>query len=241
MPPDRHKMKREVIITCEHASCAVPSAFKSLFRGQGKLLRSHRGYDPHSIDLATALATRLKCKLFLGTVTRLLVEPNRSLGHHALFSEFTRSISEPEQLELLNAYYFPYRAAVEGEIRSRIRKRRTVLHLSIHTFTPVFDGKPRATDVGLLYDPARDGETSLMKAWQRQLSRQLPELRTRRNYPYQGRSDGFTTELRKKFPDAGYLGIEIEVRNSLRPTSAIWHKLTETFGTLARDFCVAGH
>jgi len=112
------------------------------------------------------------------------------------------------------------------------------LHLSIHTFTPVFDGKPRTTDVGLLYDPARDGEAALMKAWQRQLSQQLPELRTRRNYPYQGRADGFTTELRKKFADADYLGIEIEVRNSLRPTSATWHKLAETFGGLARDFCV---
>ncbi|MDA1054519.1 MAG: N-formylglutamate amidohydrolase [Planctomycetota bacterium] len=228
-------MKREVIITCEHASCDIPPAFRSLFRGQREVLRSHRGYDPNSIEMATALATRLNCKLFQGTVSRLLVEINRSIGHPALFSEFTRSLGESEQLELLNAYYFPYRAAVEREIRSRIQKRRTVLHLSIHTFTPVFDGKPRATDVGLLYDPARSGEASLMKAWERQLSRQLPELRTRRNYPYQGRSDGFTTQLRKKFADAAYLGIEIEVRNSLRPATAAWRKLEEAFANLTRD------
>lgn len=230
-------MKRDVIITCEHASCAVAPAYKSLFRGQGEVLRSHRGYDPYSIEMATALATRLNCKLFQGTTTRLLVEINRSIGHPNLFSEFTQSLSEAEQTELLNEYYFPYRAAVESEVRSRIRKRRTVLHLGIHTFTPVFDGKPRATDVGLLYDPARGGESSLMKVWQRQLTQQLPELRTRRNYPYQGRSDGFTTSLRKKFADADYLGIEIEVRNSLRPTSTAWRKLAEVFTKLTCDYC----
>lgn len=232
-------MKREVIITCEHASCAVPPAFKSLFRGQARVLRSHRGYDPNSIELATILATQLNCKLFQGTVSRLLVETNRSLGHHLLFSEFTRSLCESERQRLLDEYYVPYRAAVERAIRSNVRNQRCVLHLGIHTFTPVVDGKPRETDIGLLYDPARGGEAALMKTWQRQLSQRCPELRTRRNYPYQGRSDGFTTELRNKFGPAAYLGIEIEVRNSLRPTSATWHKLAATLASLSREFCAA--
>ena len=130
-------MKREVIISSEHATCDVPSAFKALFRGQGDVLRSHRGYDPHSIDMATALATRLNCKLFQGSVSRLLVELNRSLGHKALFSEFSRSLSEMHKTKLLNDYYFPYRDAIEREIRARVQKRRTVLHLSVHTFTPI--------------------------------------------------------------------------------------------------------
>jgi len=103
-------MKREVIVTCEHASCAVPTAFRPLFRGQGELLRSHRGYDPNAIELATALATQLNCPLFQGTATRLLVELNRSIGHPKLFSECTRSLSKAEQTDVLNEYYFPYRA-----------------------------------------------------------------------------------------------------------------------------------
>ena len=85
----------------------------------------------------------------------------------------------------------------------------------------------------------RAGEAALMKAWQRQLSQRCPELRTRRNYPYQGRSDGFTTALRRKFRPADYLGIEIEVRNSLRPTSGSWHKLATTLASLAHEFCAA--
>lgn len=230
-------MKREVIITCEHASCHVPPAFKSLFRGHGQTLRSHRGFDPHAIELATELAKRLNCKLLQGSVSRLLVELNRSLGHPKLFSEFTQALSEPERLELLNAYYFPYRKAVENEIRSRIRKRRSVLHLSIHTFTPILDGKARIADVGLLFDPAREQEALLMRTWRREISKRVPELRTRRNYPYHGRSDGLTTDLRGKFADPDYRGIEIEVRNSLRPHDVAWKKLAATFAWLVGDFC----
>ncbi|MBI2477667.1 MAG: N-formylglutamate amidohydrolase [Planctomycetia bacterium] len=230
-------MKREVIITCEHASCDVPPAYKSLFRGQRQVLRSHRGYDPNSIELAVALATRLNCTLLQGSVSRLLVELNRSLGHRALFSEFTRALSESERLELLNNYYVSYRTSVEKEIRSRIRKRRTVLHLSVHTFTPILDGKPRIADVGLLFDPTREQEATLMRIWQRELSKRVPELRTRRNYPYHGRSDGLTTELREKFADPDYLGIEIEVCNSLLPRSAIWKQLAEAFGSLVGEYC----
>ena len=36
-------------------------------------------------------------------------------------------------------------------------------------------------------------------------------LLLRRNYPYQGRSDGRASQLRKRHPDAAYVGIEREV------------------------------
>lgn len=31
------------------------------------------------------------------------------------------------------------------------------------------------------------------------------------NYPYRGRADGFTTQLRKRFPIKAYAGVELEV------------------------------
>ena len=37
------------------------------------------------------------------------------------------------------------------------------------------------------------------------------DLAVRKNYPYLGKTDGLTTTLRKKWEDALYLGIEIEV------------------------------
>ena len=38
-----------------------------------------------------------------------------------------------------------------------------------------------------------------------------PALKVRRNYPYTGKSDGFTAYLRRRFPPAAYLGIELEI------------------------------
>ena len=111
-----------------------------------------------------------------------------------------------------------------------------MLHLSVHTFTPVLDGKPRIADVGLLYDPARKTEAHLMQAWRDNIAKQVPELKTRRNYPYHGRADGLTSDLREKFGDSRYLGIELEVRNTLRPGSAIWRKLEATIASLARAY-----
>jgi predicted N-formylglutamate amidohydrolase len=229
-------MKPDVIVTCEHASPTVPPAYRHLFRGYNDVLRSHRGYDPNAIEMATNLSRQLNCTLFEASVSRLLVELNRSIGHPALFSEFTKSLSETEKNALLDAYYVPYRRTVEQEIGSRVRKNQTVLHLSVHTFTPIYDGKPRIADIGLLFDPAREPEATLMQAWQRDLSKKLPQFKTRRNYPYHGRTDGFTTHLRKSFQATKYLGIEIEIRNSLRPNTAGWITLVDEFSALADAF-----
>jgi hypothetical protein len=36
-------------------------------------------------------------------------------------------------------------------------------------------------------------------------------LRVRRNYPYQGRNDGLTLPLRRRFPPTSYVGVELEI------------------------------
>jgi len=86
-----------------------------------------------------------------------------------------------------------------------------VIHLASHSFTPVLDGVVRNADIGLLYDPARPGEVELCRRWQAKLEARAPGLRVRRNYPYTGRSDGFTAWLRRRFPADRYVGIELEI------------------------------
>jgi predicted N-formylglutamate amidohydrolase len=87
-----------------------------------------------------------------------------------------------------------------------------VVHLSIHTFTPVLNGKIRSADIGILYDPGRPMEKSvctLLIDTFKTLS--PPVLKYRRNYPYKGISDSLTKSLRKQFADHQYAGLEIEV------------------------------
>jgi predicted N-formylglutamate amidohydrolase len=199
------------IVSCEHGGNRVPAAYAALFRDHRRLLDTHRGYDPGSLDLARACARRLEAPLHFSTVTRLLVELNRSPGHRSLFSSVTKTLPRAEREALLAEYYLPYRQAVEDEIKAAIAGGRRAVHFSLHTFTPRLDGEVRRADVGLLYDPRRSGETALCAVLKDALSTRRPDLVCRMNYPYQGKSDGFTTALRRKWPATAYVGIEVEV------------------------------
>ena len=112
---------------------------------------------------------------------------------------------------MLQRYYFPYRAWVEMQVREAVARDVTLLHVSCHSFTPRLHSVERRADIGLLYDPARVAETDFCKAWQRRIRCLAPDLIVRRNYPYRGYDDGLTTYLRRLFPGARYLGIELEV------------------------------
>jgi hypothetical protein len=57
----------------------------------------------------------------------------------------------------------------------------------------------------------RASENALCHAWQRALATLAPGLAVRRNYPYRGVADGFTSSLRRRLGATVYAGIELEV------------------------------
>lgn len=199
------------LITCEHGGNLIPSRYRHLFTGFETLLPSHRGYDAGTLDLARELAKALAAPLFVSTTSRLLVDLNRSIGHPHLYSEATRGAPAKVRSEILERYYLPHRNKVEAEIAAVVALGGRVIHVASHSFTPELDGIVRNADIGLLYDPARPGEAELCRRWQARLRASAPELKVRRNYPYAGKSDGFTAYLRRRFPAEAYVGIELEI------------------------------
>ena len=216
MPPKRIAF----VVTCEHGGNAIPRRYRHLFHGQAQLLSTHRALDIGAFDLARSLARILHAPLFYSTTSRLVIDLNRSLHHRRVFSEFTRSLTPSERELLISRYYRPYRARIEDHIARRITAGARVVHVSAHSFTPILDGRARTTDIGLLYDPSRSFETRVCRAWQELLTAAAPELRVRRNYPYRGTADGFTSYLRTRFPNKRYAGIELEVIQGLSLESA---------------------
>ena len=197
-----------LIITCEHAGNQVPESYSHIFSDIKDVVASHRGWDPGALEIARYLATECSAPLFSCETTRLLIETNRSLDNHQLYSEYSRILFETEHEQLLQQFYYPYRNGVEDVI-SKVSK--PALHLSIHTFTPVWNGVTRTADIGILFDPERKTETEFCKRLFDGLEQSLPLLNIRLNEPYKGTDDGFTTYLRTKFTSDEYLGIEIEV------------------------------
>lgn len=204
-------MTTHLIITCEHGGNRIPKGYTAHFAGATEVLSSHRGWDPGALELAKRIAKHTGAPLHFSETSRLVVELNRSLGHPRHFSEFTRELPAAERELLVANHWRPYRDAVEREIASLITAGHNVRHLSVHSFTPVFDGEVRRCDVGLLYDPSRKSEVAWCGEWLARLKEKRPDWVLRRNYPYRGTSDGFTTSLRKQYPDRRYAGVEIEV------------------------------
>lgn len=226
-----------LIVSCEHGGNDVPSEFAELFRGRKRLLASHRGFDPGTLELATICARRLKAPLVVSTVTRLLVDLNRSPGHRAQFSELTRELPDQTRQDIVARYYLPHRRRVESLAQRAIRGGTVAIHVSVHSFTPVRNGRQRRADVGLLYDPSRAAERNFCDRWLAALGERRPDLRLRRNYPYRGVADGLTTWLRKRLPANQYAGIELEVNQRWpRRGSRAWQKLMEN---IAKSLAVA--
>jgi predicted N-formylglutamate amidohydrolase len=70
-------MSARVVISCEHASAAVPARYRSVFGGADAVIRSHRGSDLGARLLARQLALELNSRLVEARATRLLADPNR--------------------------------------------------------------------------------------------------------------------------------------------------------------------
>lgn len=204
-----------LIITCEHAGNQVPEGYSHIFSHIGEVLESHRGYDPGALQIARFLATEYSSPLFICETTRLLIEPNRSLDNNQLYSEYSKKLFDTDHEQILQRYYYPHRNAVEDVIS---KSSKPVLHLSIHTFTPVLNEKERTVDLGLLFDPNRKSELELCGRLMDGLEQLLPYLKIEFNEPYKGTDDGFTTYLRTKFADQDYLGIEIEINQKFLGT-----------------------
>jgi predicted N-formylglutamate amidohydrolase len=229
-----------LVLSCEHAGNRIPAAYRALFRGGKRELLSHRGWDPGALSVARAIAGETGAPLVANSISRLLVECNRSPGHPQLFSEFSRPLGKTERQRLLDLYYHPHRGAVEAVVRSAMRTHGRVLHVAVHTFAPVLNGKTRTADIGLLFDPARKEEARIADVWMHSLHWEAPLLRVKMNYPYRGWTDGLTTTLRGKFGATRYAGIELEVNQGLdlahgRRYSDIPNRIARSLALLIAD------
>lgn len=202
-----------LLVSCEHGGNRIPPPFRYLFQtAQDQLLLdSHRGFDAGALIIARELAAKLTAPLVASTISRLLVDLNRSVGHPHLYSNATRNAPAEVRRKILENYYRPYRRKAENLIQEAVAHGRRVVHVSCHSFTPELNGQVRNADIGLLYNPARMGEVALCECWKASLRACAAEFAVRRNYPYAGKNDGFTAYLRQRFAPDEYVGVELEV------------------------------
>ena len=206
-------MDLDPIVTVEHASNHIPEGVEL---GVDPLVfQSHVAWDPGTAAVGRILSENLGAPLLLGTATRLVADLNRSPHNPEAVPEIAfgvpipgnQGLTETERADRLARHHTPYWKMARDWVRARI-DRRPVLHLSIHSFTPVLDGELRSMSVGIMYDPSRPLEVPLARAWIAALRDR--GIETADNGPYDGRNDALTTALRREFPADRYVAIQIE-------------------------------
>ena len=205
------------MLVCEHASCDIPLSFQRLGLSEADS-QSHIAWDPGAGAVARRMSENLDAALIAATASRLVYDCNRppdAADAMPVRSEATdipgnTGLSREQRLERVRTYYTPFRTALVD----RIAQTPTPTIVTIHSFTPVYLGQPRAVEIGVLHDSdARLAEAMLARA---HLHTQRNVLR---NQPY-GPEDGVTHTLKEHALPGGYLNVMLEIRNDLLRTEA---------------------
>ncbi|MBF0254085.1 MAG: N-formylglutamate amidohydrolase [Candidatus Omnitrophica bacterium] len=224
--------------SAEHATARVAPEAKGVMGGMVR--PDHRAFDSGAGELAVYLGKRLGVPVLLGSVTRQVVDLNRSLtNRRSLWGTKLRTAPPDLKQEILKRYYLPYREAALRGIRAVTSRSPFAVHIAVHSFTPVRAGCVRRVDIGLLYDSRRVSENRFCLRLQKAILHRNPQWRVRFNQPYRGSSDSLVKELRSSL-GPGYLGIELEINQRLvRQSGRAWlglkrvlvEALSETVGS----------
>lgn len=210
-----------LFITCEHASARVPAPLRTS-AGDRPWLQTHWAYDIGVRTLGRELVRLTRSRGVFARFSRLVCDTNRAPDHpdlirtqtegHAL--SFNEGVSPRERERRIQAYHEPYHTAIAAGLGAQIAGRRgEVLLLSLHTFTPVWEGQARPMEVGVLY--------SSHEAVAARLAGELDRegFETAMNAPYSGR-DGLIYSGARHGQAQRVVFLELEVNQALIGTPA---------------------
>jgi predicted N-formylglutamate amidohydrolase len=177
------------------------------------LADEHWGYDLGIELLTRELAERLQAPAVLGRFSRLLIDPNRPLDSDTLFRQradgrpilLNQDMSQGEKNRRIDALWRPYHTAL-GRV---VRATKGAFVMGMHSFTPMYEGKQRAVELGVLFDHDADFGADWFEA-----VRTRCRLDVRLNEPWSGLG-GFMFGPQSHATRHGRRAIEIEVRQDI--------------------------
>ncbi|MBB4194737.1 putative N-formylglutamate amidohydrolase [Rhizobium aethiopicum] len=205
-----------VLLVCEHASNALPARFGDLGL-PSEALSSHIAWDPGALAVARVISQALDATLVYQRFSRLIYDCNRPPSSPGAMPETSeiyaipgnKDLTAEERLARTDALYVPFHDAIRELIRDRRARGQDSIIVTMHSFTPVYHGRQRAVELGILHD-----EDSRLADRMLDAAAEAPLYRTERNQPY-GPEDGVTHTLILQGLSNGLRNVMIEVRNDL--------------------------
>lgn len=212
-----------IVLVCEHASNAFPARWGDLGLSAAQR-QAHIAWDPGALGVARGLAGRLDAALVHAPVSRLIYDCNRAPGMAGAMPARSEvfdipgnaAISAAERAARTAAVYAPFHAGLHGLIARRIAQGLAPVIVTIHSFTPVYHGRPRAVEFGVIHD-ADPGFASAILAAAQAVAKTGGGLRSELNAPYSA-ADDVTHTLRLQATPYGLPNAMLEIRNDLIAT-----------------------
>jgi len=202
------------VIVCDHASKRIPEEYKS-FGFADDALQTHIAWDPGALPVARHLSARLDAPLLWPDVSRLVIDCNRSSEATSLIVTESEgrpvpanvSLSDGERSRRLESIHTPYHAAIEACLQRRASAGRVTALIAIHSYTPVYLGKSRPWQIGIVFGEDRRMADLLLSALKSDLA-----LSVGINEPYSPADQVYYTVERHARP-LGLSAAMIEIRN----------------------------
>lgn len=199
------------LVTCDHATNTVPPFVSGGTLGLPEAdMQRHIAYDVGAAGVTRALAKHLNSPALLSNFSRLVIDPNRGEDDPTLLMKIydgtlipsNRHADNAELQRRLDMCYHPYHAA-----HAELSARPATVLLSIHSFTPQLNGRPRRPwEIGVLHANDKRLTDPLLAALRAQ-----GDLTVGDNEPYGGHLPGDSVDrhaLRQGRPN-----VLIELRN----------------------------
>jgi len=212
--------KGRLVIVCEHASNHIPARWGDLGLTADQR-RAHIAWDPGALGLARGLAERLGAVLVHAPVSRLVYDLNRApdmAGAMPVRSEIhdipgNAALSPQERALRTAAVYTPFHHGLHGLLMDRLARGLAPVMVTIHSFTPVYFGAPRAVEFGVIHDADETLPRAILTE-----AKARTDLRAEWNEPYSAKDD-VTHTLRLQATPYGLPNAMLEIRNDLIATA----------------------
>lgn len=208
--------KGRVLLVCEHASQNIPPEFNNLGLSK-KAQQSHAAWDPGALAVGTHMADILDAKFVVSNISRLVYDCNRppeAIGAMAPKSEIfdipgNLALDDIARKDRTDRFYRPFQNLLSSTITAA---DIPPIIVTIHSFTPVYQGVEREVEIGILHDCDTKIADSILA-----IAGRYTSLNVQRNQPY-GPQDGVTHTLQIHGINNGLRNVMIEIRNDLITT-----------------------
>lgn len=188
-----------IVLICEHASNALPVDWPELGGDLGiseETRMAHAAWDIGALALSRGLAPHLAracggAVLVHAPLSRLVYDLNRSPDHPGAMPEVSEihrvpgnhNLTPEQRIARTMAIHQPFHATLSDEIMRILARGHRPAIIAVHSFTPVYHGRHRNVEFGILMDDDEALAQAIFDA------AQGCGLDTRINEPYSAKGD----------------------------------------------------